>query len=383
MIKILKSNRIVLPDRIFDGYVCIENGKITAVTKNAPCRGVCEDYGNLYIAPGFIDIHVHGAVGFDFWSCSAKQAATAADYHLTHGTTTLFPTLTAGKTADTLAALEVLKECMEKGLSRARIGGVHLEGPYFSQAQSGAQNPEYITAPKKEDYLYILNKYGRIIKRWSYAPELDKNGQFCKAVTSAGIIASAGHTDAEFADMERAFENGCSLITHMFSCMSTITRKNGYRYAGVTEYAYSNDSIDVEIITDGAHLPPELIRLIFKIKGRGGIALITDALSVCGMDIKSGNLNGIPYIVEDGVCKLCDRSAFAGSTATADRLIRTCVNNAKLSVVDSVYMASAVPARLFKLNKGIIEKGRDADFTVFDDDITVKAVYVEGEKITF
>lgn len=382
MIKRLKSKRIVLPDSIFDGYVYFENGKITAVTDAELYFDSQEDFGDKYIAPGFTDIHVHGGVGADFGKCNARQAAEAVNYHLSHGTTTIFPTLTASKHEDTLAALKCIKECIQSGLTKAEIAGVHLEGPYFSQAQCGAQNPQYITAPIKEDYEYILKEYGDIIKRWSYAPERDANGEFCKAVTSVGVIASAGHTDAEFCDMERAFENGCSLITHLYSCTSTVTRKNGYRHAGVIEYAYFNDKLAVEIIADGAHLPPELIRLIYKIKGRDSIALVTDALSVCGMDTKSGSLNGIPYIVEDGVCKLCDRSAFAGSIATSDRLVRTCVKDAGISVTDSVYMASTVPARLFSLNKGMLCNGYDADIVIFNDDIHISGVFIKGEKVS-
>lgn len=380
MITRFKSKKIIQHDRIFDGYVYTNEGKITAVTAAKLPYDVEEDLGDNYLAPGFIDLHVHGAMGIDFGNCDAKSAATAIDYHLSHGTTTILPTFAASSNKNTLLALESLNECIKSGLAHANVPGVHLEGPYFSLNQCGAQNPENITAPIKEDYEYIIKEYSDIVKRWSYAPERDEGEEFCKAVTKAGIIASAGHTDAEFADMERAYQNGCSLITHLYSCTSTVVRKNAYRHAGVNEFAFYNDGIFAEIIADGAHLPPELIKLVYKIKGKDKIALITDALSVCGVDKKSGNLNGIDYIVEDGVCKLADRSSFAGSIATTDRLVYTCVKKAGLSLIDSVYMATAVPAKILNVSKGMIKERYDADLVAFDDDINIKAVYVDGKK---
>lgn len=380
MIKRFKSKKIIQNNRIFDGYVYTNEGKITAVTAAELPFDIEEDLGDNYLAPGFIDLHVHGAMGFDFGNCDAKEAAQAIDYHLSHGTTTILPTFAASSHKNTLLALESLNECIKGELAHANVPGVHLEGPYFSLNQCGAQNPENITAPIKEDYEYILKEYSDIVKRWSYAPERDEDEEFCKAVTKAGVIASAGHTDAEYADMERAHQNGCSLITHLYSCTSTVVRKNAYRHAGVNEFAFYNDDIFAEIITDGAHLPPELIRLVYKIKGRDRVALITDSMSVCGVDKKSGNLNGIDYIVEDGVCKLADRSSFAGSIATADRLVYTCVKKAGLSLIDSVYMAATVPAKILKVSKGMIKERYDADLIAFDDDINIKAVYVGGKK---
>lgn len=377
MIKRFKSSRIVLPDGLLDGFVYVQNGSITAVTtENLPCDQTV-DAGDNYLSPGFVDLHVHGGVGFDFGTCDAAEAAKAADYHLSHGTTTLLPTLAAAPLEDMAAAVERLKGCA--ALTRAHIPGVHLEGPYFSPAQCGAQNTAFITAPIEKDYAALLEKHGDFIKRWSYAPERDENGAFCKTLAANGILPAAGHTDALFADMQTAFENGCKLITHLYSCTSTVTREKGYRRLGVIEYAYLNDAVTAEIIADGAHLPAELIRMIVKIKGRDKVALVTDALSAAGLEATTGELSGVPYIVEDGVCKLTDRSAFAGSIATGDRLIRTCVQKAGFPVTDSVYMAATVPADLLSLQTGRIQVGYAADLVIFDEDIRIHAVYVNGE----
>ncbi len=379
MIKRFQSSRIVLPDGLFDGFVYVQNGSITAVTaEDLPCDQTV-DVGDNYLSPGFVDLHVHGGVGHDFGTCDAAGAAKAADYHLSHGTTTLLPTLAAAPIEDMAAAVERLKGCA--ALTRAHIPGVHLEGPYFSPAQCGAQNTAFITAPIEKDYAALLEKHGDFIKRWSYAPERDENGAFCKALAACGVLPAAGHPDAVAEDMQTAFENGCKLITHLYSCTSTVTREKGYRRLGVIEYAYLNDAVTAEIIADGAHLPPDLIRMIVKIKGRDRVALVTDALSAAGLDATTGQLNGVPYIVEDCVCKLIDRSAFAGSIATTDRLIRICVQKAGFSVVGSVYMASTVPAQLLSLQTGRIRVGYAADLVVFDDDIQMQAVYVNGEKV--
>lgn len=372
----IKSSRIVLADGLLDGYVYMRDGKIAAVTaEDLPCDRTV-DWGDCYVSPGFVDLHVHGGAGYDFGSCTAKEADRIAAHHLAHGTTTMLATLAAAPLAEMAAAVERLRNC-----TAPNIVGVHMEGPYFSPAQCGAQNTAFITAPQSADYQPFLAANADVVKRWSYAPERDENGAFCKALCRYGVIPSAGHTDAVGADMQAAFANGCRLVTHLYSCTSTVTRQNGYRQLGVIEYAYLTDDITAEIIADGAHLPPDLIRLVVKIKGRERVMLTTDALAVSGSDEMAGEMNGVAYIVEDGVCKLPDRSAFAGSIATADRLVRTCVQDAALPLVDSVYMAATVPAAVLGLKKGLLAVGYDADLVVFDENIVVNAVYIKGKQI--
>ena len=171
------------------------------------------------------------------------------------------------------------------------------------------------------------------------------------------------------------------MITHLYSCTSTITRDHGFRRLGVIESAYLWDDMYVEIICDGKHLPPELIQLIYRIKGADHIALITDSLSLAGTDVKQGIMHSTEYIIEDGVCKLLDRSAFAGSIATADRLLQVAVQEAGISLTDAVKMMTAIPARIMGLeNKGVLAPEADADFAVFDDNLEIKAVFAKGQK---
>ena len=181
--------------------------------------------------------------------------------------------------------------------------------------------------------------------------------------------------------MKRALDAGCALVTHLYSCTSTVTRDHGFRSLGVIESTFLEDGIVAEIIADGKHLPPELIRMIYKIKGSDGIVAVTDSLSLAGTDVKTGRMSSTDFIIEDGVCKLLDRSAFAGSIATADVLLRVLTKETGIPITDAVKMLTENPARVMGLtDKGLLEEGYGADIVVFDSDISVKAVFVSGEK---
>jgi len=379
MIKI-KSNKIILGESLFDGYLYAENGKVVEVTaEDRPCEE-CYDYTGYYVSPGFIDLHTHGAGGHAFMNSTPEDVIAGSLYHLRFGTTCILPTISAGPFEVMRDAVINIQKAMESGKA-PNIYGAHLEGPYLSQNQGGAQNTAFITAPVQADYERLLAQYGSAVKRWTYAPENDPEGKFCKFITSHGVIASAGHSDAIYDDMKVAMANGCNLITHLYSCTSTITRNQGFRRLGITETAYLEDDLYVEIIADGKHLPPELLRLILKNKGTDKIALITDSLEIAGTDVTEGVMSGIEFIVEDGVCRLKDRSAFAGSVATADRLIRTLVKECGVAVPVAVKMLTKVPAEILKVNKGVFAPGKDADIVVFDQDIAIQQVFLAGQRI--
>ena len=377
----IKSDRIVLPYGIFDGYVYIEDGRITEVTDKEKNAEICYDYCGKYVSPGFIDTHTHGGGGFSFFKSNASDVASGCDFHLKFGTTTVCPTLVACSYEDMLYSMESISTVMKENMSKACVIGAHIEGPYLSAAQCGGQPPRFITPPVKEEYTDIVSKYGKYISRWTYAPEVDTDGSFCSYMTENGIVTSAGHSDAIYTDMCRAIDNGCRLITHLYSCTSTVTRDHGFRRLGVIESTYLRDELIAELICDGKHLPPDLIKMIIKIKGTDGVILTTDSLDVAGSDVKCGNYSDTAFIIEDGVAKLPDRSAFAGSVATANVLIRTLTKECGFGVAESVKMLTKNPAKLFGLNKGELSEGYDADIVVFDDDINVSDVFVLGEKV--
>ena len=260
------------------------------------------------------------------------------------------------------------------------LGGIHLEGPYFSPAQTGAQNSDVLRKPEKGEYGRILKDFK--IHRWDYAPELDEDFSFLTSLKNAGVLPAAAHTDATCEQMEKAVREGCRIVTHLYSCTSTIRREKGFRIAGVVEAVYLCDDICAELIADGCHLPHELLRLAYKLKGADRLMLVTDAMRAAGLR-ESGtfDIGGVPCFIEDGVAKLLDRSAFAGSIATADRLVRTCVQ-AGIPMADAVKMITQTPAAILGLeNKGRLEPGFDADIVIFDEDIQLKAVFLQGEKV--
>ncbi len=267
------------------------------------------------------------------------------------------------------------------------ILGVHLEGPYFAINQRGAQAQEYVRNPIKGEYLYIIDNFDNIL-RWSLAPELPGGLEMAKELKKRGIYMSIGHSDALFHEVIRAYECGFTTVTHLYSCTSTVRRVNAYRYAGIIEAAFLIDDMMVEIIADGKHLPSSLLKLVYKIKGPDRICLVTDAIDVAGMENLGGEIysktSGSNIIIEDEVAKLPDRSAFAGSVATADRLVRTMQKLADIPLYQAVKMMSATPAKNIGMfsKKGSLSVGKDADIIIFDENINVSMVMVGG-KVTF
>ncbi len=371
--KKITGKKVFIDGKFQQASVYYQDGIITDITNNESDCDEIYDAGNDYIVPGFIDIHTHGAVNVDFADGNPSEIIDAIKYHLSNGTTSILPTVTSSTKDKIKSALENIKLAMQNPVYGKCIIGAHLEGPYLSQAQSGAQEKSLITEPIEEDYREIIETYGNIIKRWDYAPERDENATFCKYLKENSIIPSAGHTDAIYKDMQTARENGCNLITHFYSCTSTITRELGVRRLGVLECGYLWDDMYIEIIADGMHLPKELLQLIFKLKNREKIILVSDSLKVAGSNDKYSSVGNVKCIIEDGVCKLLDRSAFAGSIASGVRLIKTCVD-AGLPLEDTVNAFTVNPAELLKINRGKIEKGCVADFVVLDKNFNVEKV---------
>ncbi len=379
--KRIKCNKIILTDQIFNGYIYFDKDKIVEVSAAEYPADEEYDMTGYYVSAGFIDIHTHGGGGYRFEG-DVDEIINACNFHLTHGTTSICPTVSADSFGIMAKAVENIERAMTDPRVKGTILGAHMEGPYLSSKQAGAQCADFITPPIQEDYLPLIEKHAPSIARWTYAPENDAGEAFVKTLKQYGIVASAGHTDATYGDMLRATENGCHLVTHLYSCTSTITRDHGFRRLGVIETAYLLDGLYVEIICDGKHLPPELIRLIYKIKGPDRMILVTDSLSLAGTEQTHGFMQNTEFIIEDGVCKLMDRSAFAGSIATADRLIRVAVKEAGIPLVDAVKMMTAVPATVMGLkNKGVLSKDMDADLVVFDENVNIQCVFALGDKV--
>jgi len=385
----IKNGKVLLADRIIpQGTVLVENGIIISVEEgDVDFAGALDiDAMGNYISPGFIDIHVHGGGGHDFMDGTEEAFLKVAEIHAQHGTTSIMPTTLTAEKEDILHTLDIYEQANLNNKKGASFIGLHLEGPYFSMEQRGAQDPKYIRDPEPSEYMEIL-AHSRSIKRWSAAPERKGAIEFGKVLCQRGILPSMAHTDAIYEEAKNAYDNGYTLLTHFYSAMSGVTRKNAYRYAGVIEAGYLHDELDVEIIADGIHLPAPLLKLIYKIKGPDHVALITDAMRGAGMpegESILGNIkSGIKVILEGGVAKMPDRSSFAGSVTLADRLVRTMIKMGEVPLVDAIKMITATPARIMKLSDkiGSLKKGMDADILVFNQEIEMQSIIIKGNQV--
>jgi N-acetylglucosamine-6-phosphate deacetylase len=380
------NGKIITPHRIIPkGTILITGNTITAVEENdIEVEGAVEiNAKGKYVAPGFIDIHVHGGGGHDFMDGTETAFLKIAETHARYGTTAMLPTTLSSSHEELLQTLAIYEDANRNNSNGAQFLGLHLEGPYFAMNQRGAQDPKYIRDPNPTEYKDILSRSSSI-KRWSAAPELKGAIEFGQYMKSKGVLPAIAHTDAIYEDVLLAFENGFTLATHLYSGMSGVTRRNAYRCAGVIESAFILDEMDVEIIADGIHLPPPLLKLVYKIKGAERTALITDAMRAAGMppgeSILGSLHNGLKVLIEDGVAKLPDRSSFAGSVATADRLIRNIVTMADVPLLAAVKMMTSTPARILNVfdKKGSLVAGKDADLVMFDSDINIEMTIVKG-----
>lgn len=386
MVTAIKNGRIITPDSVSEGVLTIQDGIITGIATKIPAGSEVIDAEGCYVSPGFIDMHTHGAGGADFMDGTVDAYLTAARKHAEHGTTLLYPTTLTSTNELLFESFDTYRKAVSENKDGAQFGGMHLEGPYFNAKYAGAQDARYLRNPKPEEYMSILDKCPDLA-RWSFAPELDGSDLFAAELNRRGIVASIGHTDATFEECDAAFHAGARHMTHFYSCMSTISRRNAFRYAGTIEYGYWQDGMTIEIIADGIHVPADLLRLLLKIKGRNRIALVTDSMRAAGMpeglSILGGMSDGQQVVVEDGVAKLLDRSAFAGSVATADRCIRTMIKDTECSISEAVGMMTVTPAVIMGIfsRKGSISAGKDADIVFFDENINVRHTMIKGKII--
>ena len=363
-----------------DGSVIIRDNKILEVTNCdlAVIGAEVVDAKGMYVVPGGVEIHIHGGGGADFMEGTEEAFRTAVNAHMKHGTTSIFPTLSSSTVPMIEAAAETCTKLMAE--PNSPVLGLHLEGHYLNLAMAGGQIPENIKNPDPNEYIPLVEKWD-CIKRWDAAPELPGAMQFGKYITSKGILASVAHTQAEYDVIHTARKNGYTHATHFYNAMPGFHKRREYKYEGTVESIYLHDDMTVEVVADGIHVPATILRLVHRIKGVERACVITDALACAASD--STTAFDPRVIIEDGVCKLADRSALAGSVATMDRLIRTLVQKAEIPLEDAVRMASETPAKIMNVydRKGSLQKGKDADLMILDDDLNVRAVWAMGNLV--
>lgn len=377
--QLTNGNILTTQGWIKDGSVLISNGKILEVTNSdlAVIGAKVIDVKGMYIVPGFIGMHIHGGGGHDYTEGTVEAFESATKAHLLHGATSVFPTLTSTTFDNIKKAANVCEELMK---TNKVIQGLHIEGPYLNPKMAGTQWGEYLKTPQKEEYSDLIDSVS-CIKRWDISPEIEGGYEFGKYTSSKGILTAITHTEAEYEDIKKAFASGFKHAAHFYNAMPGFHKRREYKYEGTVESIYLIDDMTVEVVADGIHVPPTILRLVHKIKGVERTALITDALACAASD--SQEAFDPRVIIEDGVCKLADRSALAGSIATMDRLIRTMVQKAEIPLEDTIRMVSETPARIMGVldRKGTLERGKDADIIALDRDLNVRAVWAMGEMV--
>jgi N-acetylglucosamine-6-phosphate deacetylase len=379
----IHNARVVLEDQVLSrGWVGFESGSITEIGRDDRIptpEGI--DAQNLYLAPGFIDLHIHGGQGFDFLDATAEGVAAAASYHLSGGTTALCPTAATATYEKFEAVLSHWREAQP--LTPCRLLPLHLEGPHLAPGKAGAQDPSLMRAPTKADIEWVLAR-ASAISQITVAPELPGALDFIAAAAGAGIQMSAGHTEANGEEMQKAVEAGVTKVTHLFNAMSSASKKGMFRQPGVLEYALADQSVFCELVADGFHVVPTLMRMAYNAKGPDRIMLITDALAGAGEPIGyEFRLGRLGCKVGPGYGMLADGSALAGSLARTIDLVRQMTKSVGVPLPETVRMASLTPARVLGREKqlGSIAKGKAADFVLFDDEFAVHGVWVAGERV--
>jgi len=394
----LIGGTVLTPLRVIHpGVVVIKGDHIVAVSDIKNFRIEAEsreiDVSGLYVAPGFIDIHVHGGGGHDVMEGSVEALAAIAQTHAQGGTTNWLATTLTAPMDQIEKALQAIEKAMEIPPVGAKLLGAHLEGPYFHPEQAGAQNPMYLKPPESGEYKGLLDKFS-CIKRVSAAPELPGALELGQELRRRGILAAIGHSNATYQQVLKAIEAGFSHVTHIYSGMSSVRRVQAYRFAGVLEAALLLDQLTTEMIADGHHLPPSLMSLVIKAKGTERVCVVTDAIAAAGLGPGRYQLGGLEVVVEDKVpeeyeiqfgkgnfvAKLMDRSAFAGSVALMNMLVRNLVNFVGLPIIEAVKMATLIPARILGISheRGLLAPGMKADIVVFDENFNVHMTIVEG-----
>ena len=372
------NGKIFTPQGWLDeGSVLMRDNKILEVTNCdlALIGANLIDAKGMYIVFSFVCMHAHGGGGFT--ECTEEAFRTAVKAHQRHGATSIFPTLSSSPFSEIRKAVSICEKLMKE--KDSPVLGLHVEGPYLNPKMAGGQFSGKVKNPDKEEYTSLLDETN-CIKRWDSSPELPGALEFAGYLRSKGIVAAISHTEAEYDGIKAAYEAGYTHAAHFYNAMPGFHKRREYKYEGTVESVYLTDGMTIELIADGIHLPSTILRLAYKLKGVSHTCLVTDALAYAaaeGVEITDPNV-----IIEDGVCKMADRSSLAGSIATMDVLVRTMVK-AGIPLGDAINMVSETPARIMGVDdrKGTLQKDKDADLLVLDRDLNIRAAWAMGNLI--
>lgn len=384
---------LILPQRLLNGFILVSDGRITDVGPGpgpASANLTSVDLGGRFLAPGFVDLHVHGGAGADFMDGTGEAFQTICTAHARNGTTSLLPTSTVARTEQILAFLEQCRRAKNEGISGARVLGAHFYGPYFAPTARGCHPGATLRPPDASEFAEYL-AFADCVTLATVAPELPNAEEFARACRARGIRCNAGHSHATFDQMANAVAWGVQHVDHLFCAMSDRARlRQTQTYpmrGGVMEATLYFDELTTEVIADGKHLNAELLKLAFKVKGPDRLALVTDcnrALDMPDGEYVFGPTEGGERVMRrDGVGLMPDGQALASGVMGMDHMVRTFQRLTGAPLVEVVRMASLTPARIagFDSEVGSLEIGKRADLVVLDEVLTVVSVYRDGQQL--
>jgi len=374
---------LVTPFRVAEDHtVIVREGRIARVGPSSqvrvPTEAECHDLSGMTVAPGFVDVHVHGGAGHDFVDASEEAIEEVCRFHARHGTTSLLATLAITEEAEFLRRIGRLARACRAAKGRGVLRGIHLEGPFVNPKISGALNPDYVWDATRANWDKLLRAAGDALKLMTIAPELPGAFDVMRRAAHFGVVLALAHSKARYEQIEEAIDNGLTQVTHIFNAMDPMH----HRRPGVVVGAFLCNELKVHLIADGLHVHPAVMRLLLKIKGASGILLITDAVRASGMADGEYEFTGRRVYVRDGRVTLPD-GTLAGSSLTMERAVQIMIEDVGAPLTDAIRMASLNGARVLGLDrtKGTLAVGKDADLVVLDNRYNVRMTFVNGDVV--
>ena len=372
---LLKNCNIIFLDKIEKGSLLIENGIIKEINPSETNDSNSIDCNGLYVSPGFVDVHIHGAGGYDTMDGTFEAINEIAKTICKYGTTSFTPTTMTMSTNDILKSMTSIKKAKLEGTDGAIVLGAHLEGPFISPSAIGAQNPNFLIAPSFENFKSMTGDAMDSVVSITMAPEVAGAKELASQLTDMGIRCSIGHTKATYEEAIEGIKCGFCHSTHLFNAMTGFT----HREPGVVGATFESD-ITTETISDGIHISYPSLRIAYKQKGIDKTLLVTDAMCACGMPDGTYALGGQPVTVKNGAARL-ENGALAGSVLTLNKAVKNILDNSEYQLYEIIKMASYNGAKFCKVDdkKGQIKENFDADLVIFDENIDVKMTIVGGK----
>jgi len=390
--KLVAGGKVILPDRVLDdGCVLVKGHRIEEVGERSdvsapPDAEIIDAEGN-YISPGFVDIHVHGGAGSDFSDATMEDFRKVTRFHAGGGVTSVAATTASMSTEQILKALDVVAEAKSSPPDGSRVLGAHLEGPHLLREKRGCHLESQVRNPAPHEYGNFIDGADDILSM-TCAPDLTGSEEMIRALTAAGMVISAGHSNVSYSLMMEAIGWGVTHTTHLYCAMSdfvTFSKPFVKRQGGMVEAIFLDDRLTTEVISDGIHLSADMLEMPYKIKGPDKVAIVSDAMRGAGMpdgEYTFGPRDGQRAIVKDGESRVITGEWLASSTFRLNEMVRVYGQLVGAPLHDVVRMASLTPATIIKQSDrvGSLEKGKLADIIIFDDDIEIKRVFIGGEE---